>query len=92
MVVVVSGIFSVCWLADGVIYMLSFYSTVSDVIIIIAYMLILFNSSINPFVYALVNERFREKMKAMICCKCRPGNVVQTEVNGRSASSTHPTQ
>ena len=34
----------------------------------IANTMVLFNSAINPFVYALLNKQFREKMKVMLCC------------------------
>ena len=28
---------------------------------------IMFNSAVNPFAYALINQRFREKMKPLLC-------------------------
>ena len=28
---------------------------------------IMFNSAVNPFAYALINQRFREKMKRLLC-------------------------
>ena len=30
--------------------------------------IIMFSAAVNPYAYALINERFREKMKRMICC------------------------
>ena len=30
----------------------------------------MFNSAINPFVYSLLNERFRGKLKGMFCNRC----------------------
>ena len=35
----------------------------------IAYTMVMFNSAVNPFANALINQRFREKMKGMICCR-----------------------
>ncbi|KAL9957226.1 hypothetical protein ACROYT_G038837 [Oculina patagonica] len=44
----------------------------------IADVMILFNSAVNPFVYALLNQQFRDKMKGMLCC------------TGSSTSVVHP--
>lgn len=72
MAVVVSVIFGVCWLTDACMYVLNYIrSPYSDVAYGIASIMILFNSAVNPFVYALVNQRFRQKIKGMLCCKCR---------------------
>ncbi|KAL9957323.1 hypothetical protein ACROYT_G038948 [Oculina patagonica] len=70
--VTVSVIFGVCWLTDSCMYVLNYIrSPYSDMAYGIASIMILFNSAVNPFVYALVNHRFRQKMKGIICCKCR---------------------
>lgn len=53
MVVLISVIFVACWLANGLIYILSYYSTTNkpkDITYPIAFALILFNSSVNPLV------------------------------------------
>ena len=42
--------------------------TISELAYDVIHMLLLFNSAVNPFVYALVNKNFREKLKGMICC------------------------
>ena len=34
----------------------------------ISHVMIMVNSAINPFAYALINQRFRDKMKGMFCC------------------------
>ena len=75
MAVTVSVIFAVCWLTDSISYILSIYTSVhasSDVTYIATSIMIMFNSSVNPIVYALVNKRFREKIKQMMCCNYRP--------------------
>lgn len=99
MVVMVSVIFAVCWLADGIIYVLGFYSSThkaNDVTFAIAFTLILFNSAINPFVYALVNERFWEKIKKMVCCKCHRGIVAhaasKTDANKQTNNPAKPSR
>ena len=66
MVVAVSVIFGICSVA----YTLRAFdpSSVGPVPIAIANTMVLFNAAINPFVYALLNQQFREKMKRLICC------------------------
>ncbi|KAL9957300.1 hypothetical protein ACROYT_G038919 [Oculina patagonica] len=101
MVVTVSTIFAICWLTDGVIYILSYYSTTNrpnDVTYAVAFTMILFNSAVNPFVYALVNQRFREKMKGMLCRTCRHTNRIHSTSRsdeheaGSDSNVAHPTQ
>ena len=75
MVLTVSFIFGVCWLTESIAYILVFeISTLSfgDTIAAVTTTMIMFNSAINPIVYALVNHRFREKMKLMMRCCCCP--------------------
>ena len=92
MAVIVSVIFAVCWLTDSISYMLSIYTsahTFSDVTFIATSIMIMFNSSVNPIVYALVNKRFREKIKRMMCCNYR----LEIDVNpltGEPRGSTCP--
>ena len=73
-VITVSAIFGFCWITGLLIYVLSYYDiymfgpasyAISDT-------MFMFNSAVNPFVYSLLNERFREKMKGMICCRSSP--------------------
>jgi len=98
MVVMVSIIFAVCWLTDAVIFLLSYYSSSnspSDITYAIAAVMILFNSAVNPFVYALVNQRFMEKIKAMLCCPSFSTNRIQpareADGNASAGSTTLPT-
>ena len=72
-VITVSVIFGICWITGLLIYVLSYYDilvfgsashAVSDTMFMV-------NSSVNPFVYALLNERFRQKIKAMLHCTCK---------------------
>ncbi|KAL9957301.1 hypothetical protein ACROYT_G038920 [Oculina patagonica] len=100
MVVAVSIIFSICWLTDAIIFLLSYHSTTSspsDVTWAIAAVMILFNSSVNPFVYGLINQRFREKIKGMICCTFRSSNEIHAtrealQNHQLANSTTQPTE
>ena len=70
MVVTVSVIFGICWGTNTVVYVLKYVASynVGPVPVAIANTMVLFNSAVNPFVYALLNQQFREKIKGMICC------------------------
>ena len=89
MVLIVSLVFAVCWLTDASNFILSDFSVVRNSLpIALTNTLILFNSAINPIVYALVNQRFRRKFKSMICCfSRRTRNIVNP-----TFPLTNPTQ
>ena len=71
MVVAVSAIFVITWVTDAIAHFLD--NDVGSIklgpyVIPIAHTIMIFNAAVNPYAYALINERFREKMKRMICC------------------------
>ena len=70
--VTVTAIFGICWVPDVIAHNLDFFTSVSisELSYAAIHMLVLFNSAVNPFVYALINKNFREKLKGMICCSC----------------------
>jgi len=70
MVVTISAIFGICWGTSSIAYTLRAFdpSSVGPVPIAVANTMVLFNAAINPFVYALLNQQFREKMKSIVCC------------------------
>ena len=73
MAVTVTAIFGVCYLSANTIYLLWHYApTHTDAEEDVNSALTMLNSAINPIVYVLVNQRFREKIKAIMCCACRP--------------------
>ena len=85
MVVIVSIIFSICWFTDTVMFLLSNYSTTnspSDTIWDIGFISVLFSSATNPFVYALISQRFREKIKRMLCCTGLRSKIEIRPTNG----------
>ncbi|KAL9975315.1 hypothetical protein ACROYT_G012468 [Oculina patagonica] len=70
MVVTVTALFGVCWLTDIITHAVDgvvSYSIDKDVYTV-THTMILFSSAANPFLYALVNQSFREKIKGIICC------------------------
>ena len=69
MVLTVTTLFEIFWISDTVIHLMRDFElyTISDVAIPVARTTIAFNSAVNPFAYALINQRFREKMTGMLC-------------------------
>ena len=79
MVLSVTTLFEITWISDTVIHVLKEFGlcTISNVAIPIAHIMLGFNSAVNPFAYALINQRFREKMTGMVCNSSRgsEGNI-----------------
>ena len=69
MVLTITVHFEVCCISDTGMHVLKDLSlcSISDGAISIAHAVMVFNSALNPFAYALINKRFREKMNGMLC-------------------------
>ncbi|CAH3173117.1 unnamed protein product, partial [Porites lobata] len=68
MVLTVSAIFGICWGIESAFHIVDdFVSKLSPVFFLISHTMVTFNSAVNPFAYALINQRFRAKMKRMVC-------------------------
>ncbi|XP_068669948.1 neuropeptide Y receptor type 6-like isoform X1 [Montipora foliosa] len=69
--ITVSVIFGVCWLAQSISYVLMFHirtHVFGNVMYVVCTTMIMVNSAINPFIYALLSQRFRKKIKEMMTC------------------------
>ena len=98
MVATVSVIYGICWGTIQVLYTLWRLTSfnMGPVLIAISNTMILFNSAVNPFVYALLNKNFREKMKGMMCCSravVHPMGAIQRNepVENAGPAATQPT-
>ena len=90
MVLAVSIIYVMCWTPDLVIYALIHFSSkhnLGDAADIISIMLVTCNSTVNPFIYAYVNPRFRNQIKALLYCRSVDRNRIH-DVRRRSLGST----
>ena len=70
MVVTISTIVVISWGADGILHLIQEYAgtvKLSPFTTPIAHTIMIFNSAVNPFAYALLNQRFRKEMKQMVC-------------------------
>ena len=69
MLITVSAIFGICWLTNELVFTLWYVASykIGPIPFNITSTMILFNSAVNPFAYALLNQQFREKMKRVIC-------------------------
>jgi len=70
--VTVTAIFGICWAPDIIAHNLDSFTSlrISQHGYAVIHMLLLLSSVVNPFVYALVNKNFREKLQGIICCGC----------------------
>ncbi|CAH3044201.1 unnamed protein product, partial [Porites lobata] len=71
MVITVSAIFGVTWLTNSSNYLLHHFLKYSFLTYASASLMVLFNSAINPVLYALMSQRFRNKMKQIMRCTYR---------------------
>ena len=72
MVVTVTVMFGACWVSDIIAHSVDYYTSLrtSKETYSVVHTLMLINTAVNPFVYALINRIFREKIKEMIWCSC----------------------
>ncbi|XP_068670547.1 pyroglutamylated RF-amide peptide receptor-like [Montipora foliosa] len=85
MVLIITAMFEISWITDTIMHIIV-KKLISDEILI-AHTVMMLNSAINPFVYALLSQRFRQKMKEMLyrCSFLSGGRIGPYE---RSQSTT----
>ena len=95
MVITITAIFGICWVPDIIAHSIDYYSSlsVSFSAYAVIHTLVLFNSTVNPFVYALISQTFRQKLKGMICCRCTGSkgfrSTITKKATGARKSSEH---
>ena len=64
LMVIVTVIFGIFYELISVIYVLRKFTSynIGPVLVFVSFMMVLCNSAVNPFVYALLNRQFREKI------------------------------
>ena len=71
MLVTLSVLYAVCWFPNLFINLIDYYVEshfLASIGYLVSELLVLLNSSINPFVYALQSKQFREAVKTIVCC------------------------
>ena len=73
MVVTVSTIFGISWGTHSILHVLDDIGSymLNPFAIPISHVMLMFNAAVNPFAYALINQRFREKIKLIFCHSSR---------------------
>lgn len=69
MVISVTVIFGICWNAGATLHLATSYSSfsTSGLTLRIAHIMLMFNAAVNIFAYVLISQRFRVKIKKMLC-------------------------
>ena len=100
MVLAVSVIYGLCWMPGLTIYALNYFSpsqNYGDVTYITSIVLVTCNSTVNPFIYIFVNQKFRRKIKTLLGCKITCGYKIEPSVdssqttNDQTNAVTNPT-
>ena len=91
-VITVCAILGVCWHANELVFILWYVASydIGPIPFNINIMMILFNSAVNPFNHALLNQQFREKINIVICFTLTV--VVRPHPTGLADESLQPVQ
>ena len=72
------------------IYALNYFSpsqNYGDVTYITSIVLVTCNSTVNPFIYVFVNQKFRRKIKTLLGCKITCGYKIEPAVNSSQTTN-----
>ena len=93
MVVTISIIYGLCWTPDIVIFSLIMFTSkfsFGDAADITSIVLVACNSTVNPIVYAYLNNQFRNKIKALLCGTVVVKNRVHVASRPREETCSQP--
>ena len=78
MVVTVTALFGICWLTDMIVHVVDQNTsyTIDKKVYTVIHTMILISSAVNPFVYALVSQNFKEKLKKVMCCTISRADIL----------------
>ncbi|KAK2570947.1 Pyroglutamylated RF-amide peptide receptor [Acropora cervicornis] len=71
-VLTVSAVYAISWFPQLIIYALSNFDLLVEfggILYITSVVLVAFNSAINPVIYAMQSERFRQHFRQLMCCR-----------------------
>ena len=78
-------IYGLCWMTNLTFYVLG-YNCLSpeygDAMYITSAALVLCNSTVNPVIYVFVSQKFRDKIKSLLCCDKCCVNRVESSSSG----------
>lgn len=87
--VTLNVVYALCWFPNLLLNVINYYINIPDLLSIgylVSELLVLLNSSINPYVYALQSKQFRKAVKSIVCC--RSGVVMPLATVGTQVHST----
>lgn len=91
--VTLNVVYAMCWFPNLFLNIIMYYINIPELNSIgylVTELLVLLNSSINPFVYALQSKQFRVAVRSILCCRMRssgevtPLGTVDTQTNSAS--------
>ena len=67
MLILVLGVFTLCWVPFIIILLLRLHGKVSQLLYLVAYCFAYLNSGMNFIIYAIANDKYRAAFKKILC-------------------------